>query len=417
MGTVLPSPTLISFSTPAEGDGISASTLSVEISKSGSSRSTLSPGFLSHLVIVPSKILSPIWGITMSTAMIALLFPQNPNTAPIPSRQQKLFSRWAGSDLPASAHTALEYPKRSRAAAARPDRQTPSRTESPRFRPRFRGFQRRVHHRGVGKNRQVFPFAAYHSLPDRHGVISSGNFSLDAPVEKLVLEKEHGVIVAHCGLQQALRVGRRRGINDLQPRRVHEIHFGICRVKRPAVHSAARRPANHHRRGRVPQIMSLGHEICNLVERAHDEVDKLHLHDRPQAEIAHAAGRADDGAFADRRIHHALPAKPRQQSLAGLERPAVHAYVLAEQDHRRVAFHLLEHRLPDGFEKRDLRSALDVSIRSGPVRPGHCYLRAFREALAAAAFTVFFAADFVRIFVPGFRPPADFSAEADVSPK
>src|SRR5712692_9637398 len=87
IGTVCPSPTLISFNTPADGDGISASTLSVEISNSGSSRSTLSPGFFSHLVIVPSKILSPIWGITMSTAMIALLFPQNPNTAPIPSRQ------------------------------------------------------------------------------------------------------------------------------------------------------------------------------------------------------------------------------------------------------------------------------------------------------------------------------------------
>jgi hypothetical protein len=64
---------LISFSTPAEGEGISASTLSVEISNSGSSRSTLSPGFFNHLVMVPSKMLSPIWGITMSTAMIALL--------------------------------------------------------------------------------------------------------------------------------------------------------------------------------------------------------------------------------------------------------------------------------------------------------------------------------------------------------
>src|SRR5689334_8269468 len=74
IGTVWPSPTLISFSTPADGDGISASTLSVEISNSGSSRSTLSPGFLSHLVMVPSKMLSPIWGITMSTAMIVLLF-------------------------------------------------------------------------------------------------------------------------------------------------------------------------------------------------------------------------------------------------------------------------------------------------------------------------------------------------------
>ena len=67
--TVAPSATLISLSTPAAGEGISASTLSVEISKSGSSRSTVSPGFLSHLVIVPSKIDSPIWGITISVGM------------------------------------------------------------------------------------------------------------------------------------------------------------------------------------------------------------------------------------------------------------------------------------------------------------------------------------------------------------
>jgi hypothetical protein len=74
MGTVCPSGILISFNTPAEGEGISASTLSVEISKSGSSRSTLSPGFFSHLVMVPSKILSPIWGMTTSTAMEAFSF-------------------------------------------------------------------------------------------------------------------------------------------------------------------------------------------------------------------------------------------------------------------------------------------------------------------------------------------------------
>src|SRR5208283_4529083 len=75
IGTVCPSGTLISFSTPAEGERISASTLSVEISNSGSSRSTLSPGFFSHLVMVPSKMLSPIWGITTSTgiAVISLL--------------------------------------------------------------------------------------------------------------------------------------------------------------------------------------------------------------------------------------------------------------------------------------------------------------------------------------------------------
>src|SRR5581483_7498646 len=59
--TVVPSVTLISWRTPEAGAGISASTLSVEISKSGSSRWTLSPGFFSHLVMVPSTMDSPIW--------------------------------------------------------------------------------------------------------------------------------------------------------------------------------------------------------------------------------------------------------------------------------------------------------------------------------------------------------------------
>src|SRR5699024_5245413 len=66
--TVWPSCALISRRTPATGDGISASTLSVEISNSGSSRWTLSPGFFNHLLIVPSKIDSPICGMTTSVA-------------------------------------------------------------------------------------------------------------------------------------------------------------------------------------------------------------------------------------------------------------------------------------------------------------------------------------------------------------
>jgi hypothetical protein len=67
--TVAPSWTLISPRVPAAGEGISASTLSVEISKRGSSRATVSPGFLSHLVSVPSVMDSPIWGMTTSIGM------------------------------------------------------------------------------------------------------------------------------------------------------------------------------------------------------------------------------------------------------------------------------------------------------------------------------------------------------------
>ena len=66
-GTVSPSFTRISTSTPADGDGISASTLSVEISKIGSSRFTSSPTCFSQRESVPSAIDSPICGMITSS--------------------------------------------------------------------------------------------------------------------------------------------------------------------------------------------------------------------------------------------------------------------------------------------------------------------------------------------------------------
>ncbi|ABY24158.1 hypothetical protein RSal33209_2432 [Renibacterium salmoninarum ATCC 33209] len=56
------SATRISSITPAIGDGISVSTLSVETSNSGSSTSTRSPTCLSQRVTVPSVTLSPSAG-------------------------------------------------------------------------------------------------------------------------------------------------------------------------------------------------------------------------------------------------------------------------------------------------------------------------------------------------------------------
>ena len=73
ISTVAPSGILISVRIPATGEGISASTLSVEISKSGSSFSTWSPTLRSHLVMVPSTIDSPICGMTMSKRGLKIL--------------------------------------------------------------------------------------------------------------------------------------------------------------------------------------------------------------------------------------------------------------------------------------------------------------------------------------------------------
>jgi len=67
--TLLPSGTRIFVRMPDAGAGISESTLSVEISNSGSSRTTGSPTFFNHLVSVPSKTDSPICGMITLVVM------------------------------------------------------------------------------------------------------------------------------------------------------------------------------------------------------------------------------------------------------------------------------------------------------------------------------------------------------------
>src|SRR5579884_1435140 len=67
--TVSPSWTRICVSVPEAGLGTSVSTLSVEISSSGSSASTCSPSCFSQRVSVPSETDTPICGITTSTAV------------------------------------------------------------------------------------------------------------------------------------------------------------------------------------------------------------------------------------------------------------------------------------------------------------------------------------------------------------
>ncbi len=101
--------------------------------------------------------------------------------------------------------------------------------------------------------------------------------------------------------------------------------------------------------------MRLGDVVGHLVEGASDEIDELHLHYGPQAEVAHARGRADDGRLADRRIDHALPAEAFEQPCRDLERAAVDADILAQQDDRRVAVHLFEQGLANRFEIGDQR--------------------------------------------------------------
>jgi len=68
--TVLPSSTITSASVRRQATGFRYPPYRSKSRKSGSSRSTWSPGFFSHLVSVPSTMLSPIWGITTSVISV-----------------------------------------------------------------------------------------------------------------------------------------------------------------------------------------------------------------------------------------------------------------------------------------------------------------------------------------------------------
>ena len=89
-------------STPAAGDGISVSTLSVETSSSGSSTSTRSPSCLSQRVTVPSVTLSPSRGMVTDTGICTDSFVDGRGL----SGGRYEAQAWACSGLPASARCA-----------------------------------------------------------------------------------------------------------------------------------------------------------------------------------------------------------------------------------------------------------------------------------------------------------------------
>src|SRR5580692_368758 len=135
-----------------------------------------------------------------------------------------------------------------------------------------------------------------------------------------------------------------------------EIHFRIGRMKRPAMHAAARRSADDHRNRSVPQVVRFGDEVRYLIEAAGDEVDELHFRDGPQAKETHSTGRADDGCFADGSFNHAFTAKFSEEALGDFECAAVNADIFADGDDGRVACHFFEHGLADGFHHSDWSS-------------------------------------------------------------
>src|SRR5437016_5741314 len=119
-------------------------------------------------------------------------------------------------------------------------------------------------------------------------------------------------------------------------------------MERTAMDAAARWRPYHDRNTRPPPIAALGGEVDDLVVAAGDEVGELHFGDGPEPHEARAYRSPHNGRFGNRGIDHALLAESLEKSGRDLECAAVDADVLADQEHARVALHLL----PDPFADR-----------------------------------------------------------------
>ena len=171
-------------------------------------------------------------------------------------------------------------------------------------------------------------------------------------IDALGLKKHHRILALDRADQEALGVIGVRGHDHLDPAHVREQCLGALRMGLAAADAAAAGRADRDRGGEVPrgaiaQPRQLAHD---LIEPRIDVVGELDFRHGLEAVGSHTDGRADDAAFGNRRIQHALIAVLALQAFGGAEHPAEEADVLAEDDHARVAF---QHNVHRGVQRLD----------------------------------------------------------------
>ena len=168
-------------------------------------------------------------------------------------------------------------------------------------------------------------------------------------VEALVLEEDDGVVIADRRLQEALRVGRCRGRDDLQARHPHQPRDGHLRVDGSEATACSDDRANDHRHalrppGEEPVLRDL---VDQAVHREPEEVPEHDLEHRPEPRDRRAIGGAGQRQLGDRRVEHAARAVLLAQTDRHRKDTAGVRDVLAEQDHPLVPCELLVERRPD----------------------------------------------------------------------
>ena len=211
------------------------------------------------------------------------------------------------------------------------------------LRKRLRGTFGGDRHARDADDRDIAALAAHGGAAEVERVVVPVGHISPLAIERLMLDEDHGVLVADRRLQQALRIGWGGGNRDEQAWHVHKDRLQAVRVGGPQLVTGALRHAHHQRHARLSakHVVDVGGVVDDLIEREQREVDRHQLHHGPQAHHRSAHADADDRVLGDRRVAHAPLAKLLQQAIGDFEGAAEHADVLAHQHHALIAPQLL----------------------------------------------------------------------------
>ena len=209
------------------------------------------------------------------------------------------------------------------------------------------GAQRPGHH-GLGSHQgDVGAGPLDHGLADGDGIGRLRHGHRLGQVKQLVLEENHRVVVPDGGGQQPLGLVGRGGGHHHQARNVGEPRLQALAVLRGQPDAAPLRPADDEGHG-IPAAQHVA-EFRGLVDdhvhHQRDEIENLHLDDRPQPCNGGSHPGPAKGGLGDGGVPHPLRPEGGHQPLGRLENSAGFRHVLSHQDHRGVPLHLLVHRL------------------------------------------------------------------------
>lgn len=169
-----------------------------------------------------------------------------------------------------------------------------------------------------------------------------------------MFKEQHRVGCVEGPGQQALGIRGECGVGDHQARHMEEPRFVGLAVKGTCSDPTTSGHAHHHIGILSPTPMQLGQVVDDLIETARHKVSELHLDHGLHSGNREAESRPDDGAFAQRRIAHAVFAKPVDKTIRHLEDTAIMANVLSHKDEVIVAFHGRREPFGDGVNEPQL---------------------------------------------------------------